>query len=153
MDELPEATPPPADHPSRSTLVNWLRANLALTTFVMGAVVGGGGGLIGFGAWTSDYRHEVKDQQRINDEFRQRLGDHHKIFVDVDRRLNEAAAARYDDRRAAETAASQINESRNRNRAELEREISDLRGGVDVLRAQLSLFVDHLPPPIIGARR
>lgn len=146
MDEPPlqisDAHPPVAT----STLVNWLRANLALGTFVLGIAVAGGGSLIGFGSWTTDYRNEQEKQKDTNKAIFLRHDDFQKTFVDVDRRLNEAATARYSDRQAAERADYQ-------SRQALEREIADLRGEVEVLKSQLRLFVDHLPLPAIGRVR
>jgi hypothetical protein len=140
------------DQPSRSVVIRWLRANLALMSFVTGVAVSGGGALIGFGAWTSDYRHDLADQKALNLVATGRLDDAHKTFIDIDRRLVDAAQARYDDRRAAERADAEINNNRSENRRQLEREIADLRGEVEVLKAQLRLFVDHLPASRIGIR-
>lgn len=120
-------------------LVRWFKANLAAIAFLCGVATATGGGLIGFGAWTNNYSNEKTKQHEINEKHDKALDEQHHTNVDVDRRLNEATAARNEDRRNGERADTDINTARAEARRQLENEISDLRGRVLVLEAQMQI--------------
>lgn len=140
------------DDPKKPQLVRWFKANLAAIAFLCGIAVATGGSLIGFGAWTTNYNNEKNKQHEINEAHDKALGEQHHTNIDVDRRLNEAAAQRNEDRRNSERADNDINAARADARRQLEGEIGDLRGRVSVLEAQMQIMGLHIVQQASGRR-
>jgi hypothetical protein len=114
--------------PPRSTLVGWLKLNLALTMFVISMVSGIGGALVSATWHIVDAGHDIVDVTRAN---ARTADDVTKLRVEADditKRLSDDATHLYELRRQRDM------------------ELAALAGRVAVLEAQMAFFADRQLP-------
>ena len=121
--------------PSRSTLVNWMRANLAMTAFVCGGLSTAGVALWQGGGWVTEQRGQLERVDAVDAGLRHAADNTHDALVDVDRRLNEVTIARADGRR------------------QIEAEMNGLAQRIIILETQLKFVGDRVQQQQQGSRR
>jgi hypothetical protein len=154
MADEPPAAPPP-ELPTRSTLINWLRVNFALLSFLAGIAVASAGSLIGVGAWLSDNRHDmdsIKDRLHAIDGESGSLGEQHRTNIDLDRRINEINTSRNTARREVERDITDAARSGYEARRDMEKEISALESRINRLEAQMQFVGDRVQQAQTGRR-
>lgn len=117
-----------SDQPPRSTLIKWIRLNLALSSFVFGVAVATGGSLIGVGSWLSDQRNITVAQQKTNES--------------IDTRLIAIVAGERERDRLAEAERRERDERRIR----LANDMGEVKGRLGVIESKLTTLGELLTP-------
>jgi hypothetical protein len=133
LSEASSGPSPP--FPSRGTLVNWLRANLALSAFIYGGLSSGAVGVWQVGAWVNDQKGQFERIDAVDVGLRHAVDNTHEAVVDIDKRLDE------------------ITTSRNQARQQVEREIADLSNRVATLEGQMRFVGDRIQQQIGPSKR